>query len=273
MGNPAKQFSVFAGTADFRDGVVKRGIRDMVCDKLQMLIASGVLQVGDVLPGERELAAALDVSRETVRGAVQILAARGILEVSHGSRTRVVSDDVGPITVGIGHAKAIDSYDIDTVHRARLVVERQVVADAAARIDEATLGHLEENLRAQKEAGDDPVRFLICDREFHFLVYRASGNALLADFTIDLYAYMLEHRRRAVSRPGAIAKSYRDHLAIFQALRAHDGKAVVAAFDTHLKRIYKTTRLILGENTRAPSAGAREQTASGRGRLVTFRRP
>jgi DNA-binding FadR family transcriptional regulator len=263
MSKLAKQLSVFAGVPELRDGVVKRGIRDMVCDKFQMLIASGVLQVGDVLPGERELAAAFDVSRETVRGAIQILAARGIVEVSHGSRTRVTSGDVGPTTIGIGNAKALDSYDIDAVHGARLVVERQVVAEAATRIDDATLDQLEENLLAQKAAGIDPVRFLICDREFHLAIYRASGNPLLADFTIDLYAYMLDHRRRAVSRPGAIQSSYRDHTAILAALRAHDAKAVVAAFDAHLKRIYQTTRLILQANARPAPAGEHDRAATG----------
>jgi DNA-binding FadR family transcriptional regulator len=263
MSKLSKQISVFAGVPELRDGVVKRGIRDMVCDKFQALIALGVLQVGDVLPGERELAAALDVSRETVRGAVQILATRGILEVSHGARTRVISADVGPITIGIGTAKALDNYDIDAVHGARLVVERQVVAEAATRIDDATLDHLEENLLEQKAAGSDPVRFLICDREFHLSIYRASGNPLLADFTIDLYAYMLEHRRRAVSQAGAIQKSYRDHTAIVAALRAHDAKAVVAAFDAHLKRIYQTTRLILQANAQKVSAGERDRAAAG----------
>ena len=245
MSKLVRQLSVIAGVPELREGVVRRGMRDMVADKFQMLIASGVLQVGDELPGERELAAALDVSRETVRGAIQTLAARGIVEVAHGARTRVVSADVGPITIGIGSARAIDSYDIDAVHGARLVVERQVVAEAATRIDETTLGRLEENLVAQQAAGSDPVRFLICDREFHLTIYRASGNPLLADFTIDLYAYMLEHRRRAVARPGAIQNSFRDHSAIVAALRAHDPKAVVAAFDAHLKRIYQTTQSIL----------------------------
>lgn len=266
--NLGKQLAAIFDVPELRDGVVKRGVRELVCDKFRMLIASGVLQVGDVLPGERELAAALDVSRETVRSAVQMLAARGILEISHGARTRVISAEVGPITIGIGRAKAIDSYDIDAVHRARLVVERQVVADAAARISDATLDHLEENLLAQKAAGEDPVRFLICDREFHLAIYTASGNALLADFTIDLYAYMLEHRRRAVSRPGAIQKSFRDHTAIVAALRAHDEKAVVAAFDAHLTRIYDTTRLILTERSPAGAIAPRGAKPSGRRNLV-----
>jgi len=244
---------VFAGVTELRDGLVKRGMRDIVCDKLQMLIASGVLQVGDVLPGERELAAAMGVSRETVRGAVQTLSARGILEVSHGARTRVISAEVGPITIGIGKPKALDSYDIDSVHGARLVVERQVVAEAARKIDAVTLGQLQENLQAQRAADGDPVRFLIADREFHLAIYRASENPLLADFTMDLYAYMLDHRRRAVARPGAIDLSYRDHVAIVDALCEHDEAAVVAAFDAHLKRIYQTTRSVMRDDAQASS--------------------
>jgi DNA-binding FadR family transcriptional regulator len=251
MSGLSKQASTFPDVSTLREGVVKRGIRDIVCEKFQTLIASGVLQVGDVLPGERELAEALDVSRETVRGAIQILAGRGIVEVSHGTRTRVARSDVGPVTIGIGTAKAINSYDIEAVHSARLVVERNVVAKAAARIDEATLDRLEDNLVAQKATKDDPVRFLICDREFHVAIYRAAKDPLLCDITIDLYAYMLEHRRRAVSRPGAIAKSCRDHAAIVAALRAHDVGAVVAAFDHHLNRIYRTTRVVLESDTRA----------------------
>jgi DNA-binding GntR family transcriptional regulator len=68
---------------------------------------------------------------------------------------------------------------------------------------------------------------------------------LLADFVIDLYTFMLDHRRVAVSRPGAIQKSYRDHVAILEALRARDPNAVVEAFSRHIHRIYATTVAIL----------------------------
>ena len=246
-----KQALNLSDVSSLREGVVKRGIREIVGDKLQALIASGVLQLNDVLPGERELAQAFGVSRETVRGAIQILAGRGIVEISHGARTRIANCDVGPVTIGVSTAQAINSYDIEAVHSARLVIERQVVARAVEHIDDATLDRLDENLAAQREAKDDPVRFLICDREFHVTIYRASQEPLLCDMTIDLYAYMLEHRRRVISRPGAIAKSCRDHVAIVAALRARDAAAVVAAFDHHLDRIYRTTRTILDMEARS----------------------
>ena len=73
-----------------RGSIVKRTVKEQISDKLASHIASGILQVGDELPSERELAAAFSVSRESVRSAIQDLASRGLVEVSQGARTRVL---------------------------------------------------------------------------------------------------------------------------------------------------------------------------------------
>ncbi len=75
-------------------------------------------------------------------------------------------------------------------------------------------------------ACNDPVRFLICDREFHLTIYYASPNRLLADFVVDLYTYMLDHRRIAMAQPGAIEKSLEDHRFIVRALKMRNPDAV-----------------------------------------------
>lgn len=232
---------------DFRERIVKRPIKDAIAEKITALIASGLLQIGDTLPSERDMAASLNVSRETVRGALQMLAGRGILEISQGARTRVVKAGVGLVTIGIGKARAVDAYDIEAVHASRLLVEREIVADAARRIDAPTLAILDASLEAQAEAELDIVRFLICDREFHFTIYGACGNALLSDFAGDLYAHMMLHRRAAVARPGAIAESVREHTEILRALQAHDPDASVKAFAAHTDRIRETTLSVMDE--------------------------
>ena len=130
---------------------------------------------------------------------------------------------------------------------ARLLVERKVVADAARLIDDRTLGQLRRSLVAQADCLDDPVRFLLCDREFHLMVYRACGNPLLADIATDLYNYLLEYRRRIVARPGSIEVSIADHTAIVAALIAHDEEAAVIAFGHHEMRIYNMTKAFLAK--------------------------
>jgi DNA-binding FadR family transcriptional regulator len=235
----------FMSAIEFEADSAKKSIKVEIAEKIAALIASGVLQVGDALPSERDIAAGLSVSRETIRGAVSVLAARGILGVSHGARTRVISANVGPVTIGIGKAQAMDAYSVEAVHASRLLIERAVVADAAVRIDAATIDRLEASLKAQFSAVGDPVRFLICDREFHLMIYAKSANALLADFASDLYAHMMQYRRAAISRPGAIELSIQDHRDIVEALRARDADAAVQAFAIHTERINATTRSVL----------------------------
>jgi DNA-binding FadR family transcriptional regulator len=246
-----------------RGSIVKRTVREQISEKLASHIACGILQVGDELPSERELAGAFAVSRESVRGAIQDLASRGLVEISQGLRTRVISAYGAARDGGLAGPRAINSYDLHSVHGARLLAERSVVAEAAERIDDGTLARLEASLVAQRQCFNDPVRFLICDREFHFAIYRCSANPLLSDFVMGLYTYQLEQRRTAVSQPGAILRSYRDHTDIMAGLRARDPAAVVAAFDQHLNRIYNTTLAIrnaMEEHSTALLSGERERT-------------
>ncbi|MFK4822524.1 FadR/GntR family transcriptional regulator [Ochrobactrum quorumnocens] len=228
----------------------RRTIRDVIADKISALIASGLLSVGDELPGERELATALSVSRQTVRGAIQILAARGILEVAQGARTRVATIDLAGLSIGITSRLNVDLYDVHAVHAARLLVEQKIVGDAAERISIDALELLHRSLDAQASCMDDPVRFLICDREFHVTIYRECGNPLLADIVTDLYTYMMEHRRRAMAQPGAVDGSFADHQVILSALEKRDRVAAMAAFAAHEERIYVSTKKSLAAENR-----------------------
>lgn len=245
---------------ELQQAIVRRSVRDVVAAKLGAMIAAGVLQVGDDLPSERDLAAALQVSRETIRGGIQGLVAKGLVAVVHGARTKVISNDVGGVVTGLREPQVINTYAIEHIHASRLLVEREVVKDACDQIDADTLLFLEESLKAQEKAMGDPVRFLIIDREFHFAIYRCCSNRVLSDLVSDLYGYMMGHRREAVSQDGAIAASYGDHLAIVDALRQRDGDAVVKAFDVHLDRIYRTTLSIL---TAAGESGAQGVSPKG----------
>ena len=247
----APPMSVFAQVPHLRAEIGRRTVRERISDKLASLIASGILQVGEELPSERDLAALLAVSRETVRGAIQTLAATGVVAVSQGSRTRVVSRKIDTFKIGVTSPSAINAYELNSVHKARVLIERSVAAEAAAHIDDSTLARLEQSLAIQKQTMRDPVHFLICDREFHLTIYRSCGNPLLADFVTDLYMFMLDHRRTAISQPGAIEKSYRDHVAIFNALNARDPQAATDAIGRHIDRIYATTVEILADTPKS----------------------
>ena len=249
------------------EAIHKQTAKEMIRDKIVALIASGILQVGDELPSERELAYMLLVSRETVRGAVQRLAGEGVVLVSQGSRTRIAKVDVsvGQQRIGVTNPTAINGYSLAAVHEARLLVETAVVADAAMRLGSSDIRRLEDSLGTQRLAIDDPVRFLIVDREFHLSIYYAAGNRLLADFVVDLYTYMLDHRRLAMGKPGAIARSLDDHTEIVDALKRRDAASVSAAFAHHIMRIRDTSLDLESDGPKTP-VDRRSVWAAAKGR-------
>jgi DNA-binding FadR family transcriptional regulator len=225
--------------ADLRAGLSKRTVRAQITDRLAGMIGSGLLRPGDELPSERDLAAALEVSRETVRGAIQALAARGMVEVAQGARSRVLGPEgwLAPPP-----ASAIARYTAEEVHAARVLLEVDAARQAAQRIDAAALDHLRFLAEAQGRAIGDPAAFHICGAEFHAGIHRAAGNRLLAAFLQEVYGQAQQLRRPALEAPGAARRSWQDHLRILDAIAARDTEGAAAAMAAHLARIHSPGR-------------------------------
>ena len=223
----------------------KRTIKAQISDKLAYMIHSGLLRPGDELPSERELASTLGVSRETVRAAIGLLHQRQMIEISQGTRTRVLGVGPVPLHDSVSVLGSLKGRSLAEVAEARAAIEVQVIWLAAQRIKPAQLARLEALVAAQRAMLDDPVRFQISDQEFHETLYRACGNALLAEVVFDFYGYALEFRRLALKRKGAIAHSVEDHAAIVTALLSGKPDRAVAAMQRHLDQVQRTTRAVM----------------------------
>lgn len=221
--------------------VSKRTVKDQISDKLAYMIHSGLLREGDELPSERTLATTLEVSRETVRAAIGILHARRMVEVSQGSRTRVVGPGLLPMHESVSTLGNLKDRSFEEVAEARAAVELQVIWLAAQRIGDNELTRLSELVKDQQTMYSDPVGFQISDREFHVALYKSCGNSLLVDVVSDFYDYALEYRRSALQRPGAIRHSVEDHRRIVEALRTRNPEVAVGAMRSHLEQVQTTT--------------------------------
>jgi DNA-binding FadR family transcriptional regulator len=221
--------------------IAKRTVKDQISDKLAYMIHSGLLRPGDELPSERELATTLGVARETVRAAIGVLHARRMIEINQGSRTRILGTGPFPLHESVSTLSNLRNRSFAEVTEARSAVEVQVIGLAAQRIKGAEQKRLASLIKDQEGMLDDPVRFQISDRVFHVTLYGACRNTLLVDVVSDFYDYALEYRRRALKRPGAIARSVAEHRAILEALKTHSPEAAIAAVRNHLEQVRKTT--------------------------------
>ena len=229
---------LFARDENFR----KVTLKDRLADKLAHMISAGLIAEGDNLPSERDLSEMFDVSRETVRGALQILADLKYIEVSHGSRTKALRvdkhADVNSLHAGV---LQVQNYDAATVAETREVIETAILRSAAINISPSDLQRLESLINAQEKMLNDTVAFHISDREFHNIIYEAGGNSLLAKMAGDVYSYALESRHAAMQEENAIQRSVNEHKALFRALAAHDPDAAERAVRGHLDSIQKST--------------------------------
>jgi DNA-binding FadR family transcriptional regulator len=219
----------------------KRTVKDQISDKIAYMIHSGLLQPGDELPSERGLADTLGVSRETVRSAIAVLQARQMVEVSQGSRTRILGTGPFKLHESVSTLGDLKNRSFEEVAEARAAVEVQVIWLTAQRISAPQLRRLEDLVCEQEAMLTDPIRFQISDQEFHSVLYRACGNNLLTDVVTDFYAYALEFRRRALKKPGAISRSVNEHRAILDALKQRKPELAVKAMKGHLDQVYRTT--------------------------------
>lgn len=237
-----------------RGPIVRRTIADQISDKLAYMIHSGLVQPGDELPSERELAATLGVSRVTVRAAIGVLQARQMVGVSQGARTRVLGLGAMPLHESVGVLGDLKHRSLEEVSEARAAVEVQVIRLAARRITKQQLARLQALVDDQRAMLSDPVRFQISDQEFHETLYRACGNDLLAGVVFDFYGYALEYRRMAMKRRNAIAHSVDEHQRIVDALRGRDPQEAVAAMSAHLEQVHRTTRAVMKAGAAKPIA-------------------
>jgi len=221
-----------------RDGIRRLSLREQIASSLADLIAVGLLQAGDELPSERDLASMLGVSRDSVRGALQLLSERGILDIGHGTRTRI-----RPSPTTIDESRRFDLRQLPdlsdaAVIEARRLLEPHLARRAAELIDKKTMDRLERLVDAQTGMTDDPVRFQISDREFHLAIYEVAGNPVLAAFAAQAYAHAYAHRRDLMRNHDGIRLAVADHQRILEALDMGEPEAAAQAMLGHIDMIW-----------------------------------
>ncbi|WP_087017223.1 FadR/GntR family transcriptional regulator [Thaumasiovibrio subtropicus] len=218
--------------------------KEILAEKIIEMIITGLLRDGDVLPSERELSSMFGVSRETVRGALGIIQAYGLIHVSHGAKTRVNRDEAllaKENWLPESSSLEINTHSLDTVFESRKVIESAIARKAAAKVTEAQLEELGNLLKQQAGMFNDPVRFQLSDHQFHQHIAAIADNPILINYSDDLYAYGLKFRRQVMNQPGSIEQSYLEHIDIYNALSQKDEAAAEAAMIRHITSVHQTT--------------------------------
>jgi DNA-binding FadR family transcriptional regulator len=203
-------------------------IHGSVVDAIGRWILGGTYAPDDLLPREDDLAEQLGVSRTSIREAVKVLSAKGLLQARRRVGVRVRDRDdwnlLDPQVLSWHPDVGRDEMLITSLIEARRIIEPAAAALAAkratgadlARIEQAYLG-MERNLRTDLEACCE------ADLKFHVSIVAASHNIVLKGLTGTIEAalratFAITNRRLATAQSRALSA----HRAVFECVRMRD---------------------------------------------------
>src|SRR4051794_2917676 len=106
-----------------RQMVTRRNLSQAVGEELLSAIREGRLRPGERLPPERELMERFSVGRNTIREAIQSLAAMGVLDVRPGRGTMVLSTPKESALDAATLAALLDDQTVLDLYEFRLLLE------------------------------------------------------------------------------------------------------------------------------------------------------
>ncbi len=217
------------GVSSAVDEVVS-GIRDMIQDR--------DLTVGDTLPTEKELSELYGASRNTVREAMRMLKAYGVVDVRPKVGATIVDNRMSS-------ALEIFSFNVTTVSREtfkdiqgfRFLIEVSPVDQLFDRVTESDIAELRAANQAMRDAS--PIaQASEMDFAFHTRLVSIHGNAAI----LDVYRLMKPVILRIIERGKSIrtfeTDTFREHEAVIDALEARDRLAFQYLLKTHLNAGY-----------------------------------
>jgi DNA-binding FadR family transcriptional regulator len=215
-------------------------------DQIAEKVRTGELRTGDRLPGERSLAAMMEISRPTLREAVKVLVDAGVLEVRRGPGGGMyVATDVVPTDL-VRHSASLRLAEIAAVLEARRMLEPRVALLAAERATHADFAAMERSIEAMRRIVDGgwhqrhEDRFLQLDVQFHLALARATGNPTVETLMRILLRQLEIARDMAMHVPLVPEWTIGIHERTLAALRSGEADEVEAVMDEHLGQLERT---------------------------------
>jgi GntR family transcriptional repressor for pyruvate dehydrogenase complex len=207
---------------------------ELVLARIERDLSAGRLAVGDRLPAERTLAAELGVSRASVREAIRVLEAMGIIRTNVGSGPDagavVIDNPAAGMTSGIRLHVASHHVPVGDVVQLRVMLETWSVARVADLVRTAgsegvtppDLVGASEVLGLMDESSVTIQDFHRLDAAFHGSLVALSGNVLVAAVMAGLrgaiHDYVLAGSLRLPDWPATAARLRAEHRGILAAV-------------------------------------------------------
>ena len=206
--------------------IKRRKLFREIANQIAKSIRGGTYAAGDELPSERELMRDFAVGRPTVREALLILEAQGLIAIHPGRRARVTTPANGGtanwIEIAAGLREADETPFVEDLKELRLALEVAMAARAAEIADSCDLAKLKTALEVNRVAIPSREAYLRSDIALHRTIAAITRNPLFEEMAGAILEWLSRYRIDMVHVDGANLLSHREHEAICSAIIARD---------------------------------------------------
>ena len=216
-------------------------------ERLATAIRLGVYPYGTTLPPERELAAAMGVSRATLREAMAGLRAAGMVSTTRGrgGGTVVASAPATPGDTGREQLAGRRSELMDVLLFRRVVEPGACQVAADRTLDEQEQDLVVSSLRAVQRAGD-PAEHRQADSRLHLALATTTGSSRLVQAVTEVQAGLHDMLIAIPVLPVNIEHSNAQHAVIVAAVLDGDGNRARREMERHCDDTAALLRGLLG---------------------------
>lgn len=223
----------------------------LLLEVFERRLRTGELTVGDRLPGERALAEKYGISRASVREALRILDAVGLIRTGVGSGPKAGSVVISEPSEALGWALrmhiATQSLPVIDVINTRLYLEGPAIIDAAEAPDSPERDAALRQAAAYLDEMDSPVisddRFHFCDTRFHYELAALGSNLVMKTVIDSLRIATISYVQEAVPRledwPAIKAELQKQHRMILAAVVERRADDAGTLLEQHIMWFYK----------------------------------
>jgi GntR family transcriptional regulator, transcriptional repressor for pyruvate dehydrogenase complex len=225
-------------------------VTDEVVKRIVDLILHVGLKPGDRLPAERKLSVMLGVGHTTLREALKLLSAVGLVRVSVGHGTFVGSGESSLLASRVSWGVLMGEHSTHELMETRRAIELEVAGLASDRGTDEEIDLIGQRLEQMRASLADAEVFGRFDLEFHLAVSQAAHNRVLHR-VLETVRQLLQVGILETTREyGDQRQTIEAHTAVYDAIRARDAFAARLAMSAHLDVVEAQLLELVGRTTR-----------------------
>lgn len=215
----------------------QKSIVEQIIDSIMDAIVGGVYRPGTKLPSEFELMEQMQVGRNSLREAMKVLSAMGIVEIKRGDGTYISTQMNASAFDRVIYSMVYDAATGGELLELRQVLDEATVRLAMEKITPEECALLQESIAAMRLAAQkgDVAQMQGCDMAFHMGLIESCKNAFFIRIMKGVYSVFERSIGENIRIEQVDSRAPDYHQRLLDCVRGKDHAAVAAAVADSLR--------------------------------------